>query len=83
MSERKAKDNGKRIVVVEEGNVFIGTPGTDRHTLLDASVIRIWGTTAGLGQLALHGMQKDTVLDFAGTVEINPNKELFRLVCIF
>jgi hypothetical protein len=36
--------------------------------LTDAYIIRLWGTTGGLGQLALEGKQSSTKLDKAGTV---------------
>lgn len=71
----------QQIVIVQAGWVFVGdreiknggggANGADDKfvELKNAACIRVWGTTAGLGQLALHGKQKDTVLDPCGTVQ--------------
>ena len=76
-----------RIVVGQNGHVFVGrycvapaknTPpfsvsGTfDEVVLYDAKVIRFWGTTAGLGELALNGPTPKTVLDKCGVVRLHP-----------
>jgi hypothetical protein len=76
----------KRIVVIQSGWVFIGEwhPATDTAPafLSDASCIRRWGTTAGLGQLALSGPTDDTVMDMAGIVVLdNPQAVLFSIRC--
>ena len=47
----------------------------------DAHVIRVWGTTDGLGQLALHGKQVDTVLDLCGVADIPKGKILYTMDC--
>jgi len=39
--------------------------------LTNASVIRRWGTTKGLGEIALNGKMPDTILDRVGTVEFD------------
>lgn len=61
-----------KIVIADRGWVFVGEASRTGDTLhlRNASVIRRWGTTSGLGQLALHGPQKDTVLDPCGYVTI-------------
>jgi len=76
----------KAIVVVEAGWVLIGeyfpaTPEKRAH-MTDASVIRRWGTTAGLGQIALTGPTAETVLDPCGVVVFdNPEAILFVIQC--
>ena len=62
-----------RIVIAQRGWVFVGrwTQDGDNITLTDASVIRTWGTTKGLGELALNGPTSKTVLDPVGTVRLH------------
>ena len=86
-----SKANGKVIVVVEAGWVFLADAIVPKMAfgtlpvmqLENASVIRVWGTTAGLGEIALHGPTKDTVLDFAGTVDIPNGKILSIISCTY
>ena len=63
----------RRIVIAQRGWCFVGTwnEDGDNITLTDAKVIRIWGTTAGLGQLASDGPTSSTKLDDAGTVHLH------------
>ena len=54
-----------KIVILQRGWVMVGRfekEGTECK-LHNASVIRVWGTTKGLGQLANEGKQKETILD--------------------
>lgn len=62
-----------RIVIAQRGWVFVGRfeQNGEEITLHDASTIRTWGTTKGLGQLALEGKQTGTKLDKAGTVKLH------------
>ena len=73
----------KRIFVVEGAWVIIGTiaeiTGTHYH-LTDAQVVRRWGTTEGLAQLATSGPTKGTVLEPASLCSIRKDKELFSLL---
>lgn len=57
-----------KIVVLQRGWVLIGRFEKDGTNckLHDASVIRNWGTTKGLGELAISGKTKDTKLDKCG-----------------
>ena len=65
-----AANGGIRIVVLQRGWVLIGRyyrkENTTTATLLDASVIRRWGTSEGLPELALKGRLSGTVLDKCG-----------------
>ena len=76
----------KHIVVLQAGFVFVGvwhpaTKTTPAH-ITDASNIRKWGTTAGLGEIALNGPTEDTMLDPCGTVVLdNPQALLFTIPC--
>jgi hypothetical protein len=75
----------KRIVIVQAGWVFVGDYELDGEVscvrLTNASCIRVWGTTAGLGQLALKGPQKNTVLDFTGVVDVPFTSVVATLRC--
>ena len=64
-----------RIVVLQRGWVAVGHLSKSSETelvLSDASIIRRWGTTKGLGEIAAGGPTKDTVLDAAGTLRFHP-----------
>lgn len=54
-----------KIVILQRGWVMIGRLERDGSDckLHNASVIRRWGTTQGLGELALKGKLADTQLD--------------------
>lgn len=63
----------KKIVVADRGWVFLGDVYSDSNgdqLINEAKVIRIWGTTKGLGEIALTGPTPKTILDDAGTVRI-------------
>lgn len=62
-----------RIVIAQRGWVFVGRWSQDGEqvTLTNAKTIRVWGTTAGLGQLAINGPTTKTICDPAGTVRMH------------
>ena len=63
----------KKIVVADRGWVFLGDVYSDSNgdqLINDAKVIRNWGTTKGLGEIALTGPTSKTILDDAGTVRV-------------
>jgi hypothetical protein len=64
----------KQIVIAQRGWVFIGevTRSESEVVIEGAAVVRRWGTTAGLGQLAEKGPTADTRLDPCPTVRIHP-----------
>lgn len=73
-----------RIVVLQRGWVIVGRYVRDGENcyLHGASVIRNWGTTKGLGELALEGPKKDTKLDPTnGLVEFHRLTEICTIAC--
>jgi hypothetical protein len=83
-----APDN-KVIVIATNGFVFMGfmvpstteRPGAPRNKLIEASCIRRWGTEHGLGQIALTGPTKDTVLDPCGEIEFPEGATIAIIRC--
>lgn len=62
---------GRYIVLGNRGNVVVGDLSIKGGSgiLSNASVIRRWGTTKGLGQLAIDGATDDTIIDPCGSFE--------------
>ncbi len=62
-----------RVVVLQRGWVMVGRFSQDgeRCLLRGASVVRRWGTTKGLGELAAGGPLSSTVLDPCGEVQFH------------
>ena len=69
-----------KIAVLDRGFVYVGSVEEhDDHILLtNASNIRKWGTTKGLGEL-VSGPTSDTVLDKVGTVKV-PMRAVISLI---
>ena len=67
-------DSPIKIVILQRGWAMVGRferKGSECK-LFDASVIRRWGTTKGLGEIAKDGCTSETVLDKCnGTVEFD------------
>lgn len=63
----------KQIVIAQRGWVFVGDVERDGDDVKinNASCIRRWGTTKGLGELAKEGPKSNTVLDPMGTVRLH------------
>ena len=79
-------NNKKAIFVVESGWVFLAEGFDkvgDEYRLLGASTIRRWGTTKGLGELALRGPTPATTLDPCGNLSLPVGKVLFLLPCTY
>ena len=71
-----------KIVVLDRGFVYVGRTviGEQWVRILDARNIRVWGTSNGLGELALHGpIAGKTVLDSVGVVTA-PLRAVIHLV---
>jgi hypothetical protein len=73
-----------KIVVLQRGWVLVGTfeQEGDKCKLHNASVIRILGTTKGLGQLADEGPTENTILDKCHKlVEFNELTMILSISC--
>ena len=70
----------KQIAVLQRGWVVVGDVNKvgDELVIENASVIRVWGTTKGLGEL-VKGPTKRTVLDKAGTITVHQLAVVFLL----
>ena len=70
----KASEGDVKIVILQRGWIMVGRferKGSDCK-LNSASVIRVWGTTRGLGEIAENGPTSSTKLDPCyGTVEFD------------
>jgi hypothetical protein len=70
-----------KIVVLQRGWVLVGKfreVSETEHELIDASVIRFWGTTKGLGEL-VTGPTSSTKLDPCGRASFHPMTVVFKL----
>lgn len=73
----------RKIVILPSGWVFVGLwqEVGKRVILTEASCIRKWGATSGIGELAIKGPLKETILDPAGTVSFQLGTEIAYLEC--
>ena len=77
-------DSPVKICILQRGWVFVGRleRNGDACKLHDANVIRIWGTTKGLGELAKEGPLSGTKLDKThGVVEFNDATMIACISC--
>jgi hypothetical protein len=72
-----------RIVILQRGWNVVGryVEDGDEVTITDASVIRVWGTSKGLGQL-VDGPTSSTKLDKAGTVRAHRGAVVATIDCV-
>jgi len=78
-----AKKGKLQIVIADRGWVFVGNcvESSKGIVITAAKCIRRWGTTKGLGELALGGPTNNTMLDPAGTVTIPARSVVAVLDC--
>lgn len=83
-SSNSCCDDGKvRIVVLQRGWVAVGRyyqQGADCR-LEGASIIRNWGTSKGLGEIAENGPTDKTILDKGPTLRFNELTVVVSLDC--
>ena len=84
MTMKKEENMTKiQIAVLTHGFIYVGiiTHADGYIEIKNAKNIRRWGTTKGLGQLAIQGPQKETILDETGTVRAPLHSLIFILDC--
>jgi len=77
----KASNNPLRILIIDAGWVLVGhITYTKTHMIVNnGNVVRNWGTTRGIGQLALSGPTGDTALDPIPRTLVSRDKVIFDL----
>lgn len=75
--------NNIQIVIAQRGWVFVGEVSEegDKVIIKKAKNIRRWGTTKGLGEIAMGGPTAHTVLDDMGTVTLHVLTIVARIDC--
>lgn len=72
-----------RIAVLQRGWIYVGNYYRNGNNcrLENASCIRNWGTSKGLGEIAEGGPTPNTKLDPCPTVEFHRLSECFTILC--
>ena len=76
--------NGKKVIaVLQRGWVVCGdySQRGDIATLSEAAVVRVWGTSNGLGELAEKGPLEGTILDPCPPVSFHIREAVFVMEC--
>lgn len=84
--EDQDQNNDIRIVILQRGWVVVGRyKRVDQYvTLDDVFVIRAWGTTKGLGEIAQNGpISGKTILDASPQFEFHTLVEVANIKCNF
>ncbi len=75
-------EHGLCLVVADRGHVWVGVVRTDAEWayVQGARIVRVWGTTRGLNQLAVDGPLPNTKLDAAATIVKVARRAVIALV---
>jgi hypothetical protein len=73
-----------KIVVLQRGHVAVGIFSQDGDicTLKGASIIRVWGTTKGLGEIAYDGPTDKTRLDKCPDIHFHILTTILTMDCV-
>lgn len=83
MPSTATKDHGVQIVALQRGWIVVGhvfQNGSD-FRIENAAIVRRWGTTNGLGELAEQGPLAETVLDDCPAVMAHELTIVLRMSC--
>ena len=72
-----------KIVVLNRGWIAVGktTENGSKTFIRNASIVRVWGTSKGLGEIAEKGPLSDTVLDKCGEIEVETCNVVLVMSC--
>lgn len=72
-----------KICVLNHGWILVGMleKDGDDYLLINGHVVRKWGTTQGLGELAMKGPLPETKLDKIPLAKFNKSQLIFTLNC--
>ena len=72
-----------KICVLMSGWVLVGNleRDGDEYILTQGSIVRRWGTTEGLGELAMKGPLPETKLDKMPLVKFHKRQMIFSISC--
>lgn len=72
-----------QIVVLQRGWVVVGDVARTENEIVitNGCVVRRWGTSNGLGELATTGPTSKTVLDPAPPIRVHPLAIVFSIDC--
>ena len=72
-----------KIVVLHRGWVVVGRHRTEGNQVVieNAAVIRRWGTTKGLGEIATGGPTSNTLLDTCPTIRVHELAVIMTIDC--
>ena len=81
LSKKGVKPTKIQIVVLQRGWVAIGRYSQDKDGchLTNASIIRTWGTTKGLGELAMEGVKTNTKMDKCPDIHYHPMTAVYNM----
>jgi len=73
-----------RIVILQRGWVAVGrySKKGEYGKLENANIIRVWGTTKGLGEIAIDGPTSKTVLDRCPNIEFHELTTIAIMDCV-
>ena len=81
--QAKYKASPVQIVVLNRGWIVVGnvSESVNKTVIQNAAVIRKWGTTKGLGELAMKGKLADTILDACPDITVDTANVVFLMNC--
>lgn len=73
----------KKIVILNRSWNIVGDVERDGdfYLITNGSVIRRWGTTKGLGELAMNGPLPETILDPTPLIKVHQDQVIFTMDC--